>query len=162
MYSKSFLEAYKDQEHTMNNDIESYCLTFKLISANLETQQMLDNHTRCCWFLAGLPKKMRSKLMEKHDVDPQDPTTMVFSRLYEDGLKKARKMERERGLGKKMGEDTLKELNRQKEKPLKHYPINVKAEGTLPSVVKQVVRSEERRVGKEWRYRWSQESIRRK
>src|SRR5436190_12543639 len=149
MYSKSFLEAYKDQERTMDDDIESYCSTFKSISANLETQQMLDNHTRCCWFLAGLPKKMRSKLMEKHDVDPQDPTTMVFSRLYEDGLKKARKMERERGLGKKMGEDTLKVLNRQKEKPLKNDPINVRADGTLPSVVKQVVKEKDKEKPKE-------------
>ena len=73
---------------------------------------------------------MRSKLMDKHNVDPQDPVTMVFNRLYEDALKKARKMEREHGLGKMMGEEMIRELNRQKESPMKNDPINIRADGT--------------------------------
>jgi len=49
MYLKSFLKVYKDQKCIINNNIEFYCLTFKLILTNLKTQQMLDNYTRCCW-----------------------------------------------------------------------------------------------------------------
>ena len=37
MYSKSFLEVYKNQKCIMNDDIEFYCSTFKLILTNLET-----------------------------------------------------------------------------------------------------------------------------
>ena len=149
MYSKSFLEAYKDQDRSMDDDIETYCATFKSISASLEIQNMLDNHTRCCWFLAGLPKKMRSKLMEKHDVDPQDPSTMKFERLYDDAQKRASKLERERGLGKAMGEETLQELNRQKKTPMKNDPINVRADGTLPLALKPVERKEPKEKSKD-------------
>ena len=38
MYLKSFLEIYKNQKCIMNDDIEFYCSTFKLILINLETQ----------------------------------------------------------------------------------------------------------------------------
>ena len=69
IYLKNFLKIYKNQKYTMNDNIEFYCLTFKLILTNLETQQMLDNHTRCCWFLTELLKKMWFKLMKKHDID---------------------------------------------------------------------------------------------
>src|SRR5947207_11365117 len=108
MYLKSFLEAYKDQDCIIDEDIKIYCSTFKSISVSLENQTMLDNHTRCCWFLARLPKKMRFKLMNKHDIDLQDSTIMIFDRLYKDTLKKARKLKREHGLDKKMSEKTLK------------------------------------------------------
>ena len=37
MYLKSFLKVYKDQKHIMNDNIEFYCLTFKLILTNLKT-----------------------------------------------------------------------------------------------------------------------------
>ncbi len=49
--------------------------------------------------------------MNKHDVDPQNPVMMKFNKLYDDMLKKARKMEWEHGLEKKMSEDMLKKLN---------------------------------------------------
>ena len=62
MYSKSFLKVYKNQKCTINNDIEFYCSTFKSILTNFETQQMLDNYTRCCWFLTELSKKCDSSL----------------------------------------------------------------------------------------------------
>ena len=89
MYLKSFLEMYKNQNHTIKNNIEIYYSIFKIISASLVTQSMLDNHSRCCWFLAGLPRKMRLKLMDKHDVDSQDSATMKFKKLYDNALKKA-------------------------------------------------------------------------
>ena len=136
MYLKSFFEIYKDQKHTMNDNIEFYCLTFKSISANLKTQQMLDNHTRCCWFLAGLSKKMWFKLMKKHDVDSQDSTIMIFNRLYKDRLKKAWKMKWEHDLDKKMRKNMLKKLNQQKKKFLKNDFINIKTDEMLFLIVK--------------------------
>ena len=93
MYSKSFLEAYKNQNYIMKNNIKMYYSTFKIISASLVTQSMLDNYSRYCWFLAGLPRKMRLKLMNKHDVDSQNLVTMKFEKLYNDALKKTQKME---------------------------------------------------------------------
>src|SRR5881394_220707 len=49
-------------------------------------------------------------------------------------------MKQECDLGKKMSEDTLKKLNWQKKKSLKNDSINVRADRTLSSVVKQVVK----------------------
>ena len=111
MYSKNFLEVYKDQKYIMNDNIKFYCSTFKLILTNFKTQQILDNHMRCCWFLTELSKKMWFKLMKKHDVDLQDSTIMIFSRLYKDRLKKAWKMKQECDLDKKMSKNMLKKLN---------------------------------------------------
>ena len=48
MYLKSFLEAYKDQDYFINNDIKTYYTIFKLISANLEIQNMLNNYIKYC------------------------------------------------------------------------------------------------------------------
>ena len=129
----------------MNDDIKFYCLMFKSISANLETQQMLDNHIRCCWFLTELLKKMQFKLMKKHDINLQNSTIMIFSRLYEDELKKAQKMKWEHDLDKKMNEDMLKKLNWQKKKSLKNNSINIKTDKMLYSVVKQVVKKKNKK-----------------
>ena len=74
-------------------------------------EQMLDNHTRCCWFLTELLKKMQSKLMKKYDVNLQDSIIMIFSRLYENELKKAWKMKWECDLEKKIKKNMLKKLN---------------------------------------------------
>ncbi len=49
--------------------------------------------------------------MDKHNIDPQNPAMMKFDKLYDDILKKARKMKQECGLEKKMSEDMLKKLN---------------------------------------------------
>ena len=81
---------------------------------------MLDNHTRCCWFLTELSKKMWFKLMKKHDIDLQDSTIMIFSRLYKDELKKAQKMKWEHNLEKKM------KKNKEKSKKNKKNKLNVK------------------------------------
>ena len=140
MYLKSFLKVYKNQKCTMNNNIEFYCSTFKSISANLKTQQMLDNHIRCCWFLTELLKKMWFKLMKKHDVDLQNSTIMIFSRLYKNELKKAWKMKQKHDLDKKMSKNMLKKLNWQKKKFLKNNFINVRADKILSSVIKQIMK----------------------
>ena len=47
MYLKSFLKAYKDQDHFINDNIETYYIIFKLISINFESQSMLNNYMRC-------------------------------------------------------------------------------------------------------------------
>ena len=108
---KFIAKIYKNQKYIINNDIEFYYLMFKLISVNLKTQQMLDNYTRCCWFLTKLLKKMQFKLMKKHDVNLQNSTIMIFSRFYENRLKKAQKMKWEHNLEKKMRKNILKKLN---------------------------------------------------
>ncbi len=133
MYSKSFLEAFKDQPRTMEEDIEAYCSMFRSVSANLVERDMLDNHTRCCWFLLGLPKKMRSKFMEKYDIDPEDPSTLNFEELYTAAVKKAKRTEFEHSLTKAMGESALRELNRRKESPMRSDAVIVRADGTFPS-----------------------------
>ena len=77
---------------------------------------MLDNHTRCCWFLTELLKKMWFKLMKKHDVNLQDSTIMIFSRLYKDRLKKAWKMKQECNLEKKNEKEYAQKIESAKEK----------------------------------------------
>ena len=129
----------------MNDDIEFYYSIFKLILTNFKTQQMLDNHTRCCWFLTELSKKMQFKLMKKHDVNLQDSTIMIFSKFYKDRLKKAWKMKQECSFEKKMKKNILKKLNWQKKKFLKNDFINVKADEMLSSVVKQVVKKKNKK-----------------
>ena len=47
MYSKSFLEAYKNKKYSMKDNIEIYYITYKFITANLASQNQLDNHTKC-------------------------------------------------------------------------------------------------------------------
>jgi len=148
MYLKSFLEVYKDQKYIMNDNIKFYCSTFKLILTNLKTQQMLDNHIRCCWFLTELLKKMQFKLMKKHDIDSQNSAIMIFNRLYKDELKKAQKMKQEHDLNKKMSENMLKKLNQQKKKFLKNDFINVRADEMLSSIVKQVVKKKNKEKSK--------------
>ena len=76
--------------------------------------------------------------MKKHDVNLQDSIIMIFSRLYEDRLKKAQKMKQEHNLDKKMRKNTFKKLNWQKKKSLKNDFINVRADETLSSIIKQV------------------------
>src|SRR6266513_1004431 len=91
---------------------------------------------------------MQFKLMKKHDINLQDSTIMIFSRLYKDRLKKAQKMKQEHNLDKKMSEDTLKKLNQQKKKSLKNNSINIRADRTLSSVVKQVVKKKKKEKSK--------------
>ena len=106
---------------------------------------MLDNHIRCCWFLTELLKKMQFKLMKKHDIDLQDSTIIIFSRLYKNRLKKAQKMKWECDFDKKMKKNTLKKLNQQKKKSLKNNFINVRANRTLSSIIKQVVKKKNKK-----------------
>ena len=70
---------------------------------------------------------------------------MIFSRLYEDELKKAQKMKQEHSLDKKMSEDTFKKLNQQKKKFLKNDSINIKVNEMLSSVIKQVVKKKNKK-----------------
>ena len=72
---------------------------------------MLDNHIKCCWFLTKLLKKMWFKLMKKHDINLQDSIIMIFSKLYENKLKKAWKMKWEHDFDKKINKNTFKKLN---------------------------------------------------
>src|SRR5437667_11590722 len=78
--------------------------------------------------------------MKKHDVNLQDSIIMIFSRLYENELKKTQKMKQECNLDKKMSENMLKKLNQQKKKSLKNNFINVKIDRMLSLIVKQVVK----------------------
>ena len=86
--------------------------------------------------------------MKKHDVDSQDSTIMIFSRFYEDELKKAQKMKQEHSLDKKMSENMLKKLNQQKKKSLKNNFINVRTDRTLFSEVKQVMKKKNKEKSK--------------
>ena len=78
--------------------------------------------------------------MKKHDINSQDSTIMIFSRLYKDELKKAQKMKQEHSFDKKIKENILKKLNQQKKKFLKNNSINIRADRILSSVIKQVVK----------------------
>ena len=86
--------------------------------------------------------------MKKHDVDSQNSIIMIFSRLYEDRLKKAQKMKQKCDLDKKMRENMLKKLNQQKKKSLKNNSINVRANETLSLIVKQVVKKKNKKKSK--------------
>src|SRR5204863_6348063 len=91
---------------------------------------------------------MQFKLMKKHDVNLQDSTIMIFSRLYEDELKKAQKIKQKHDLEKKMKENTFKKLNQQKKKFLKNNSINIRADEMLSSIVKQVVKKKNKEKSK--------------
>ena len=91
----------------MNNNIEIYYIMFKSILANLKIQNMLDNYTRCYWFLIGLLKKMQSKLMKKYNIDSQNSFIMKFERLYDDAQKRTNKLKHKHDLNKVISEETL-------------------------------------------------------
>ena len=102
---------YKDQNYFMNDDIKTYYIIFKLILTSLEIQNMFNNYIRYYWFLAGLLKKIQSKLIKKHDIDSQDPFIIKFKRLYNNAQKRASKLKHEHSLSKVMSKETLQELN---------------------------------------------------
>ena len=93
---------------------------------------------RCCWFLAGLLKKMQSKLMEKHDINPQDSSIMKFKRLYDNAQKRTSKLKYKYSLSKAIGKETLLELNQQKKTSMKNNPINVRINRILSLALKSV------------------------
>ena len=72
---------------------------------------MFNNHTRYYQFLAGLLKKMQSKLIKKHDVDLQDSFTMKFKRLYNNAQKRASKLKYKYDLNKVISKETFQKLN---------------------------------------------------
>ncbi len=74
--------------------------------------------------------------MNKHNIDPQNPATMKFEKLYNDALKKTWKIKWEHDLEKKMSEDMLKKLNWQKKLPMKNDSINVQTNRTLSLMIK--------------------------
>ena len=81
---------------------------------------------------------MRSKLMEKYDIDPENSSTLNFEELYTAAVKKARSTEFKCSLTKAMGESALKELNHQKELPMKSDAVIIRTDGTFPSAAKPV------------------------
>ena len=73
---------------------------------------------------------------------------MIFSRFYENELKKAWKMKQEHDLEKKMRENILKKLNWQKKKSLKNNFINIKADKILFLIIKQAMKKKNKEKSK--------------
>ena len=86
--------------------------------------------------------------MKKHDINLQDLIIMIFSKLYEDELKKAWKMKWEHNLDKKISKNTFKKLNQQKKKFLKNDFINIKTNRKFFLIIKQVIKKKNKKKSK--------------
>jgi len=146
MYSRNFLEAYKTQTRSEDDDIKAYCIRFKSIADEVIKQANIDSYTVCLWFLEGLPRKMRSKIMEAQKVKIRVASTMDFTRLYEDAVRRAETAKEDRSIEKKKraGQEAVNEIIRRQDTPLKNDPTIVRTDGTLPSIPKSMLQEKEK------------------
>jgi hypothetical protein len=82
MYNHHFLESYKNQTRTDEDDIKVYSTKFKSISTDLRARGMICEYTQCFWFLQGLPEKIRQEIIEALHIDLDEVNTMNFERMY--------------------------------------------------------------------------------
>jgi hypothetical protein len=77
-YTREFLEEYKHRTRKTGDDITGYCRQFRTVALTLIGKGTLTPYEAGIWFLQGLPKELRNKVMRKHKVTVDDPETVDF------------------------------------------------------------------------------------
>ena len=151
LYSRKFLEAFKNRTRTMDDDLKDYCVRFNSVAVTLKNQNQLDEYTRCLWFLHGLPRKLRLSLMKKQQIKPKVPSTMNFQQMYQVVLAWAETAVDESDLIMDGEEETVEEVLRASEIPCRNDPIIIGTDGTFPTTSGniQTTRPEKYRTGDE-------------
>ena len=92
-YLKTFFEDYKAKAAAEKEDLKQYCLHFYFIAAHLLKKRELDEYTACLWFLQGLKKSRRLKIIRKASINTLEPSTYFFTSAYKAALKISKKEE---------------------------------------------------------------------
>ena len=87
IYSRRFLESYKDKARSDSSDILHYCDQFASISENLVAKNSIDSFIQSRWFLQGLPPSIRAELFYASDLDPDDDLELDFQELLQRTIK---------------------------------------------------------------------------
>ena len=74
--SLRYLEALKDRGCTTTDSVQLYHRQYYAISTCLAEKGMLDGYTRAVWFLQGLPVDIRARIIHKHSVSLERPSTL--------------------------------------------------------------------------------------
>ena len=99
IFSRAYLEAFKDKPSTKNTEVLQFCRDYSEISKELLGKGKLDRYTQLRWFLQGLPSSIQSKLINHYDIDPDEETLSNFA----DILKKAYSLNETRKKIKELG-----------------------------------------------------------
>ena len=78
IYSRRFLESYKDKVRSDSSDILHYCDQFASISENLVAKSSIDTFIQSRWFIQGLPPSIRAELFSASNMDSDDDLELDF------------------------------------------------------------------------------------
>ena len=81
-YSLQFLKKYKLIIHTEKDDVLQYCRHFNMIAKALMRKDILSAYTAGVWFIHGLPPSIAAKVMQKYDIDTEDPSTVSYATIH--------------------------------------------------------------------------------
>ena len=57
------------------------------IANNLTQYKLINNYTKCLWFLKGLSQWMQTKIIETQKIKVQDSSTMKFDKLCDEAMR---------------------------------------------------------------------------
>ena len=83
MYSVEFLERYKSVNRTEKDDILQYCRTYSMIATYLLSKELLGMYQVGVWFLHSLSYTVRTQVMRKFQIVPQNPETVKYQEMLE-------------------------------------------------------------------------------
>lgn len=81
--SRRYLKGYVQQKRKWDSSLHSYIREFFAISSAVLKKGHIDEVTRSLWFMKGLPKDLRRRLVYKQNIDPEDPDTIKFQPMVE-------------------------------------------------------------------------------
>ena len=87
IYSRRFLESYKDKVRSDSSDILHYCDQFASISENLVAKSSIDTFIQSRWFIQGLPPSIRAELFSASNMDSDDDLELDFQELLKKTIK---------------------------------------------------------------------------
>jgi hypothetical protein len=132
MYSRTYLEMYKDVNRTEQDDVLTYCRNFNAISAELVAQNQLDGLTRALWFLKGLPKKLQKRVMHHEKIDLRNASALDYEKIYKRATETQETADTQDYLHH--GQELVKEVISLNAVPKRTDPVIVQTDGTFPVV----------------------------
>lgn len=78
LYSRTFLEQYKNTTRTAKDDVRGYCRKFASIAKTLVAAGKLDRYTQVQWFMQGLPRSVCEELFFRKGLDFGSDTLQDF------------------------------------------------------------------------------------